>query len=225
MAQNNNINNNTSPFSDKSLIDALEQELLNASTLAKRTSPSALSSAVAALRSSSELLKETDLAHARLALFSDSSSRAIGIQWLRKQVVNGNGSEGGGGGGGGKQEKEGVSSSVTSGGTDQGDNSSGLVSPSTKMRSEFSLWLAVGLIEDGQYSASRSVLSTAILADPGNERLGAMLELYKSKVRKEGPAGLTLVVVGTVAVILVSAIAWWYAKRGGGSGGGMKRRR
>jgi len=138
--------------------------------------------------------------------------------------VGGNGSEGGGGGGG-KQEKEGASSSVTSGGTDQGDISSGLVSPLTKMRSEFSLWLAVGLIEDGQYSASRSVLSTAILTDPGNERLGAMLELYKSKVRKEGPAGLALVAVGTVAVILVSAIAWWYAKRGGGSGGGMKRRR
>ena len=224
MAHNNNSSPTISPFSDNSLIDALEKELLNASTLAKRTSPSALSSAVAALRSSSELLNESDLANARLALFSDPSSRAIGIQWLRKQVVNGNGSEGGGGGGG-RQKEDGVSSSVTSGRTDQGDNSSGLVSPLTKKRSEFSLWLAAGLIEDGQYSASRNVLSTAILTDPGNERLGAMLEIYKSKVRKEGPAGLTLVVVGTVAVIFVSAIAWWYATRGGASGGGLKRRR
>lgn len=220
MAHNNNSSPTISPFSDNSLIDALEKELLNASTLAKRTSPSALSSAVAALRSSSELLKESDLANARLALFSDPSSRAIGIQWLRKQVVNGNGSEGGGG----RQKEDGVSSSVTSGRTDQGDNSSGLVSPLTKKRGEFSLWLAAGLIEDGQYSASRNVLSTAILTDPGNERLGAMLEIYKSKVRKEGPAGLTLVVVGTVAVIFVSAIAWWYATRGGPSGGGLKRR-
>jgi hypothetical protein len=71
------------------------------------------------------------------------------------------------------------------------------------------------------------------MIDPGNERLGAMLELYKAKVRKEGPAGLTLLIVGTVTVVIVSALVLLYVTRGktsqigqgGGGGGGLKRRR
>jgi hypothetical protein len=78
------------------------------------------------------------------------------------------------------------------------------------------------------------------MIDPGNERLGAMLELYKAKVRKEGPAGLTLVLLGTVTVLIVSALVLFYATRGkssrlgrdggggggvGGVGEGLKRRR
>jgi hypothetical protein len=220
MAQNKNNKDNSptiSPFSDKALIDALEQELLNAATVAKRASPSALSSAVDALRSSSSDLKETGLVHARLSIFSDSASRAVGIQWLRKQVTTN----------GGENDKRIEDPSVTEGRVDQRGKTDGLVSPSTKAHSELSLWLAVGLLEDGQFSSARGVLSSAILSDPGNERLGAMLEVYKMRVRKEGPAGLTLVFVGTVAVVVVSTRVWWYATSRGktSSGNGGLRRR
>jgi hypothetical protein len=236
--------NAPSAFSDKIIIDALELEISTALLESKRSSPSALSSALAALRD----VKEASLVDARLAIFADSSSRAIGIKWLQGQIKMDSVSD---------EEKtrnltqsnklSGVNrdTSTLLNGIDNdksGSSSSGyIVTPEITKRSELFLWLAIAQIEDGQYTSARSTLSTALMIDPGNERLGAMLELYKAKVRKEGPAGLTLVIVGTVTVLFVSAVVLFYATRGktsqigqgggggggggGGVGGGLKRRR
>ena len=229
--------NAPSAFSDKIIIDALELEISTALLESKRSSPSALSSALAALRD----VKEASLVDARLAIFADTSSRAIGIKWLQGQIKMDS-----------DEEKTrnltqsnqliGVNrdtSTLLNGiDNDKSGSSSGyIVTTEITKRSELFLWLAIAQIEDGQYTSARSTLSTALMIDPGNERLGAMLELYKAKVRKEGPAGLTLVIVGTVTVLFVSAVVLFYATRGktsqigqggggvGGVGGGLKRRR
>ena len=141
--------NAPSAFSDKIIIDALELEISTALLESKRSSPSALSSALAALRD----VKEASLVDARLAIFADSSSRAIGIKWLQGQIKMDSVSD---------EEKtrnltqsnqlSGVNrdtSTLLNGiDNDKSGSSSGyIVTPEITKRSELFLWLAIAQID------------------------------------------------------------------------------
>ncbi len=96
-----------------------------------------------------------------------------------------------------------------------------LVPPGTKP-SDAAFLRCIGLLQSGNYLASRSAIAALVRSEPTNERAAALLELYKDTVYRDARQAAFLV-AGAVAVGAAAFALYTFWSRGSSNGGQRSR--